>query len=182
MDVSNGVTGVSGDEARALERMRAAGEEIVAGVEARLPAWVVAQVARILDAWGRADAATRARAETEALDAGGKAAARVAGRLRELQALDPSDQATTPLEVVRSTYREPTAVLEAAGVPSVERDDFDERAWPEDRYGLVPRTFADLPNADGEDDLGPLHLGWGLAMAAVLRARAGSGQGLPRSK
>jgi len=151
--------------------MRAAGEGIVAGVEARLPGWVVAQVGRILDAWGRADAATRARAEAGARDAGGAAAGRVAGRLRELQALDPSEQSTTPLEVVRSAYREPTAVLDAAGVPSVERDDFDERAWPDDRYGLVPRTFADLPNEDGDDDLGPLHLAWGLSKAAALHAR-----------
>jgi len=34
----------------------------------------------------------------------------------------------TPLEVVRSAYREPTAVLEAAAIPPVERDGFDERA------------------------------------------------------
>ena len=84
-------------------------------------------------------------------------------------AADPAAQGATPLEIVRSAYREPTAVLEAAGVPPVERDGFDERAWPDDRYGLVPRTLGDL----GDPDLAPLMLAWGMAKAAVLRARAG---------
>jgi hypothetical protein len=73
------------------------------------------------------------------------------------------------LEVVRTAVREPTGVLERAGVPPVVRDTFDERSWPDDRYGLVPRTLGDL----GDPDLGPLQLAWGLAKAKVLRARAG---------
>ena len=68
---------------------------------------------------------------------------------------------------MRSAYREPTAVLVAAGIPPVARDDFDERAWPDDRYGLVVRTLGDL----GDPDLAPLHLAWGLAKARVLRLR-----------
>ena len=83
-------------------------------------------------------------------------------------ALDPAAQTATPLEIVRSAYREPTAVLVSAGVPAVERDGFDERAWPDDRYGLVPHTLGDL----GDPDLAPLMLAWGMAKAAVLRARA----------
>lgn len=157
------------DEARARKRMREACEGIVDGVEVRLPAWAISQVAHILDAWGRADPPTRARAEAESVVAGRQAADRVVHRLRELLALDPADQAVTPLEVVRSAYIEPTAVLAAAGVPPVVRDAFDERAWPDDRYGLVLRTFAALPGPDGFDDLGPLHLAWGLAKAALLR-------------
>ena len=45
---------------------------------------------------------------------------------------------------------------------------FDERAWPDDRYGLVPHDLGDL----GDPDLAPLHFAWGMAKAAVLRARA----------
>jgi hypothetical protein len=59
-----------------------------------------------------------------------------------------------------------TAVLEAAGIPPVERDEFAERMFPDDRYDVTPATLADL----GDDDLGPLQLAWGLAKAKVLRA------------
>ena len=69
---------------------------------------------------------------------------------------------------MRSAYREPTAVLDAAGIPPVERDEFDERAWPDDRYGLVSHDLGDL----GDADLAPLQLAWGMAKAKVLRARA----------
>ena len=59
-------------------------------------------------------------------------------------------------------------MLAAAGVPPVVRDGFDERAWPDDHYDLVPHTLGDL----GDPDLAPLLLAWGMAKAAVLRARA----------
>jgi hypothetical protein len=125
-------------------------------------------VATILEAWGKAADETRTRAIEDARDAGRASAARVSGELRALFALDASEQRSTPLEIVRSAVREPTEVLRAAGVPPVVRDAFDERAWPDDRYGLVPRTLGEL----GDDDLAPLQLAWGLAKANVLRARA----------
>jgi hypothetical protein len=50
----------------------------------------------------------------------------------------------------------------------VQRDPFDERMLPEDRYDLAPRTLGDL----GDPELAPLHLAWGLAKAEVLRSRA----------
>ena len=155
------------DEARALARLDETGAAIVAGVEVQVPAWARAQVERLLDAWGRASAEVRARAEAESAKAGAAAAGRVVAELRALFALDPEQQRATPLEIVRSAYREPTAVLEAADVPPVVRDEFDERAWPDDAYGLVPRTLGDL----GDPDLAPLHLAWGMAKAAVIRAR-----------
>lgn len=91
--------------------------------------------------------------------------------LTALFALDVEEQRATPLEVVRTAYREPTALLHEAGVPPVVRDAFDERAWPDDDYGLVPRTLGDL----GDERLAPLHLAWGLAKAAVVRERRGAG-------
>jgi hypothetical protein len=155
------------DEARALARLDESAVAIVAGVESQVPAWAESQVTRLLDAWGGASADVRARAEAESAAAGTTAADRVVAELRALFALDPEQQRATPLEIVRSAYREPTAVLQAAGVPAVVRDEFDERAWPDDVYGLVPRTLGDL----GDPDLAPLHLAWGMAKAAVLRAR-----------
>lgn len=146
------------------------GETIVTGVERSLPAWVVAQVRRIVDAWGQLDAAERSNVETAAHNAGVAASTRVSSELRALIALDPAEQRATPLEIVRTATREPTAVLQAAGIPGVVRDAFDERAFPDDVYGLVPNTLGDL----GDETLAPLHLAWGLAKAAVLRARSTS--------
>jgi hypothetical protein len=155
------------DEEHGLRLLAEAGDAIVAGVERELPGWVRRQVTRILDAWGRTEPEARARAERAAVDAGDAATARVVGELRTLLATDPSAQTATPLELVRSAYREPTTVLEAAGIPPVERDEFDERAWPDDRYGLVIATLGDL----GDGELAPLHFAWGMAKAKVLRAR-----------
>lgn len=155
-------------EARGLAMLAETGAAIVAGVAREAPQWVVAAVERLLDAWGRADTATRDRALEAAVPAGERAARRVGGRLTVLLATDPGDQRETPLEIVRTLYEEPTEILVMAGVPPVVRDAFDERAWPEDRYDLVPRTLGDL----GDPGLAPLHLAWGMAKATVLRARA----------
>jgi hypothetical protein len=155
------------DEARALARLEETGAAIVAGVEGKIPGWVQNQVERLLDAWGRASAETRAHAEAQSVEAGTVAARRIVDELRALFAVDPARQRATPLEIVRTVYREPTAVLATAGVPPIVRDEFDERAWPDDVYGLVPRTLGDL----GDPELAPLHLAWGMAKATVLRAR-----------
>jgi hypothetical protein len=155
------------DTARALARLDETGAAIVAGIERQVPGWVQRQVERLLDAWGRAPVETRVRAEAQSADAGAAAARRIVDELRALFAVDPAGQQATPLEIVRTAYREPTAVLAAAGVPPIERDEFDERAWPDDIYGLVPRTLGDL----GDPELAPLHLAWGMAKATVIRAR-----------
>ena len=157
-------------EAAASARLRDAGDAILAGVERCMPGWVVVEVTSVLDAWGRLDADARERAEADARDAGVACAHRVTDELRALLALDPADQRATPLEIIRGAVREPSQVLERAGVPPVVRDEFDERTLPDDIYGLAPRTLGDL----GDDSLAPLHLVWGLAKAAVLRARAGA--------
>jgi hypothetical protein len=154
-------------EARGLTMLAETGEAIVAGVARDVPGWVVANVTRLLDAWGRAEPTARAVALDAAPEAGRRGARRVGSALEALLAIDPSEQRSTPLEIVRTIYREPTEILAAAGVPPVVRDAFDERAWPEDEYNLVPRTLGDL----GDPDLGPLHLAWGMAKATVLRAR-----------
>jgi len=155
------------DEARALARLDETGAAIVAGVERQVPGWARAHVERLLDAWGRAPADARVRAEAQSAEAGAAAARRIVAELRALFSVDPVQQPATPLEVVRTAYREPTAVLAAAGVPPIVRDEFDERAWPDDVYGLVPRTLGDL----GDPELAPLHLAWGMAKATVIRAR-----------
>ena len=155
------------DAERAARRLADAGAAIVEGVERELPGWVEREVERIVDAGGRLDAAARDTIRQDARVAGAAAGVRVTARLWDLFAADAAAQTSTPLEVVRTAYREPTAVLERAGIPPVERDEFEERAWPDDRYGLVPHSLGDL----GDADLAPLLLAWGMAKAAVLRAR-----------
>ncbi len=71
---------------------------------------------------------------------------------------------------MRTAAHEPTGVLTAVGVPDVVRGEFEERSFPADRYGLVPRTFADL-----DETLGPVQLMWGTAKAATLRDPGGDG-------
>ena len=155
-------------EARGLALLAETGAAIVDGVAREAPRWVVAHVERLLDAWGRCEPAVRAEALAAAPGAGRNGARRVGAELEALLATDPSEQRATPLEIVRTLYREPTGILVTAEVPPVVRDAFDERAWPEDRYDLVIRTLGDL----GDPDLAPLHLAWGMAKATVLRARA----------
>jgi hypothetical protein len=124
-------------------------------------------VTRLVDVWGRLGERERAAAIAEAEAAAAPAVASVVAELLALFAADPAQQRTTPLQIVRRLVATPTAVLRAAGVPGVVRDAFEERAFPDDDYDLVPRTLGDL----GDPDLGPLLLAWGLAKAAVLRAR-----------
>jgi hypothetical protein len=149
------------------ERLDELGAVILDGVIRALPGWVERSVTRIVDAWGRAAPEVRERALVEAREAGPQVAQRVGAELAELFATPAIEQRTTPLEIVRGAVAEPTAILRRAGVGPVTRDAFDERAWPDDIYGLVPRTFGDL----GDLELAPLHLAWGIAKAARLRGR-----------
>jgi hypothetical protein len=133
------------------------------GIVAALPAWVLASVTRVADAWRPglgAELAPAARAE------GAEAAATVGARVRELLGRDVDDQATGPLALLRDAVPYPTRVLAAAGVPEVVRDEFAERAFPADVYGLAPASFADL-----DPDLREPGLIWGAAKAHVVLAR-----------
>jgi hypothetical protein len=158
---------VEAAEARALMVDGAA--RLIAGVHAGGRMWVEGAVARIVDAWGVLDEPARSEVSAAASAAGARAAARVEDELRVLFALDPGAQRATPLEVIRSLRREATEVLRAAGVPEVVRDEYEVRAFPDDVYGIVLRTPAEL----GDDELGGALLAWGLGKAKVLRARAG---------
>ena len=155
------------DDVDALALLQQAGDAIVAGVDGALPTYLEAGAGRVLDAWARLDPEARRAADAELHTAAGAASARVVDELRALFAADAAEQRATPLQVVRSAVREPTGVLAAHGIPPVVRDEFAERSWPDDVYGLAPHTLDDL----GVDGLGPLHLAWGMAKARVLAAR-----------
>jgi len=154
------------DAAGAQARLDEASAAIVAGVARTLPDWIQSRVAFIADAWGRLDDATRDALDLAAREVAQSATARVVADLSALFAADATEQRSTPLEIVRTATGDVAALLASVGIPPVERDAFDERAFPEDVYGITPASLADL----GDDDLGPLQLAWGLAKTRVLRA------------
>ncbi|MGI8663169.1 MAG: hypothetical protein ACR2LQ_08150 [Acidimicrobiales bacterium] len=147
--------------------LAAYGEALAAAIDAVIEGWVLRSVEGLLVAARRAlapDALVAARAD--ALEAARAARVEVGESLRALLALDIDEQRITPLMVLRRAVRHPTEVLRAAGVPLVARDAFDERAFPEDPYGLTPATFADVDAALREPGLA-----WGAAKAHVHLAR-----------
>ena len=126
-------------------------------IEAALPRWIERSVARVMAAWkGGVDDDVRGAAA----EAGRQAVADVGPQVRALLAADIDDQRTTPLSLVRGAVRYPTAVLAAAGVPPVRRDEQQERLFPDDVYDLAPATFADV-----DPRLGEIGLAWGAAKA-----------------
>jgi len=162
------------DEPTALRSLGEASEALIDGVGSALPGWAARSAEFLLTAWGGLDADRRREVVAAAGEAGEQAARRVAKELRALLALDPAEQRATPLEIIRGAVVEPTAVLAAAGLPDVVRDPFEEEAWPDDRFGLVPRTLRDL-----DPDLAAIHFAWGVAKASLLRARSASGRQEP---
>jgi hypothetical protein len=155
-------------EQRGMTLLAASGNAILDGVEAQGASYAIRRATDVLDAWGRVPAAERDDALVRLRDAAAVATRRVLDELRSLLALDPSQQRHTPLEIVRTIGREPSDVLVALGVPPIVRDAFEERALPDDPYGLAPRTLSDL----GDAELGAMLLVWGVGKATVVRARA----------
>lgn len=128
-------------------------------IAAALPGWVERSVARYVDVADPAVAgATR--------EAGRRAAEEVGGQVRVLLAADIDEQRTTPLSLLRSAVRYPTAVLRAAGVPPVDRDPIQVRLLPDDLYDLSPASFADVDPALAEPGMV-----WGAAKALAHRRR-----------
>ncbi len=137
------------------------------GIEAALPTWVVRCVHEIMQAW----AGDMPPAVAEAAEAAGRqAGAEITPAVRALLLSDIDEQRTTPMALVRTAVRYPTAVLRDAGVPAVERDRFDEEAFPGDVYDLTPASFADIDPALAEPGIA-----WGAAKAFEHKRRhAGS--------
>lgn len=150
-----------GDDPDAV--LAATGEALADAVVAALPGWVERCVRDLLVAFaGRAADADIERAG----EAGRRAAAEVGPQLRRLLAADVDRQWANPLALVRRAVGFPTAVLADAGVPPVVRDEYDEAHFPDDVYGLTPRTFTDL-----DPWLRDVALVWGAAKARASMVR-----------
>jgi len=139
------------------------GTELADAVAAALGGWVERAVRGRAEEW-RPGTAEALRAQ--AVEAGTQATAEVGPMVRALLAADVDQQRTGPLALIRGAVRYPTEVLASARVPAVARDEFEERAFPEDVYGLAPASFADVdPALQGPG------LVWGAAKAHVVLAR-----------
>ncbi len=147
------------------EGMAARSAALASAVDRVLAGWVLRSVEAIVVAWRGPSALTPAiRAAAE--DAGRRARVEVGGALQRLLAVDVDRQRSTPLAVLRGAVRYPTAVLREAGVPPVVRDEFAERSFPDDLYGLTPATFADI-----DPTLHDVGIEWGAAKAHVHLSR-----------
>lgn len=144
-------------------QLAAIADALADAIEAALPGWVERSVVRLAEAFhGVADGGVRRAAAA----AGQRAAAEVGAEVRALLAADVDEQRANPLAVLRAAIVYPTAVLREAGVPPVVRSEFDERAFPDDVYGLTPATWADVDPALHERGLV-----WGAAKAHVVLTR-----------
>ena len=86
--------------------------------------------------------------------------------LNELLTLDPEQQRTNPLTVFRRATAPITALLTKLGLPPASRDEFEQRSFPDDMYGLYPATWSDISEALVEPGLE-----WGAWKAAVIITR-----------
>ena len=130
-------------------------------IDRAIPGWVRRCVTSRLPEGASTDAVAAAAGE-----AGERARAQMSPRIRSLLTADIDHQRTTPLALLRETVRYPTAVLVAAGAPPVQRDEAQERLFPDDVYDLNPATFADVDPA-----LADLGVAWGAAKAWAHRRR-----------
>jgi hypothetical protein len=148
------------------ETFAALGAQLADDVELALPGWVRRCVERVALANQSSPPAGPAPApddlSRDAAEAGRRAVAEVIPELRALVALDVDQQRVNPLSLLRAAVRFPTEVLRTAGMAPVRRDEFAERAFPDDLYDLTPATFADI-----DPGLGEVGLVWGAAKAHV---------------
>lgn len=116
-------------------------EQLVTAVDRVIGPWVercVVSIARTQGLELRADDRERV---TRAVDA---ARRDVHERLIALLDLDVDAQRGNPLDVLRGAVVHPTAVLRELGAQPIRRDEFAERLFPDDVYGLSPAAFADV--------------------------------------
>jgi hypothetical protein len=154
----------AGDDAEDLAVLARSAAALADAVEAALPRWVERVVAQRWSEWSQEPLPASVR--RAAVDAGTRARDEVAPTLRSVLAADVDAQRVNPLALIRRAAVHPAAVLAAAGVPPVLRDEQAERLFPDDRYDLGPASFAELDPSVHEPGLV-----WGAAKAHVILRR-----------
>jgi hypothetical protein len=137
---------------------------VLVGVDRHLAAFWERRALTLVEVWAErpatSDEADRVRAAAEG------AAATAVAELRRLLAADVDQQWTTPVDVLRRSMGELTELLAGMGIAPVVRDEFEERAFPDDPYGLAPLTLADV-----DASLQEPALVWGAVKARLHAAR-----------
>ena len=151
--------GADADEARFAQISR----DLADALDAAVPGWIAGLVLDRVRQW---NGAVSEEVEAQAIAAGEAARRDVMPVLRELLAADVDEQRTNPLAVLRRATRHAHDVLDAAGVPHVERDEFSQRAFPDDHHALVPAGWDEI-----DPGLRELGITWGAAKAFVFKAR-----------
>lgn len=145
------------------ERLAQISADLGDAVEAAIPGWIERLVIDHVLSWsGHVDPDVAAAA----VAAGKAAREEVMPRLRSLLAADIDDQRANPLALLRGATVHAHAVLAGTGAPPAPRDQFAQRSFPDDTYGLVPATWEDI-----DPSLHELGLTWGAAKAYVFKAR-----------
>jgi len=90
--------------------------------------------------------------------------------------VDVDAQRVNPLQILRDAVRFPTEALLAAGIPTLQRDEFDVKINPDDVYGIGPAHWNDI-----DESLTEPGIIWGAAKAStVLQRRRAEGKLDPR--
>ncbi len=121
--------------------MNSYAEQLAEAVDQAVEPWIRRAVGRLLDA-ARIERTPALSAQIE--QAALAAREQVHRELAAFLALDVDEQRTNPLAVLRGAVGIPTALLAAAGVPELRRDEFEVRAFPSDVYRLSPATWSDV--------------------------------------
>lgn len=117
---------------------------LLAAVDVAVAPWIERSVCGLVSAYrGSCGDATKDAAR----QAGERARADVHRQLNELLATDVDAQRANPLDILRRSVRHATDVLRQEEVPEVVRDEFAERTFPDDVYGLVPAKWSDIDPA-----------------------------------
>lgn len=90
----------------------------------------------------------------------------VLGHLSRLLAADVDAQRENPLHVLRRGSRRIAVFLADVSVPAPSRDEFEERAMPDDVYGIGPLAWRDLGERVHEAGIE-----WGAWKAALVLTR-----------